>query len=384
MKVYFDNAATTPLHPEVFEKMKPFFTENYGNASSIHSFGRTARVAIENARETAAEFLNADPSEIYFTSGGSEANNFIIRGIAETEAEETKRNHIITTKADHHSVIDTFEELKRKKFSAEFAEVNPNSVINTEVFSKKIGSQTSLISVIYVNNETGAVNPLEELSEQISDRNIFFHSDCVQGFGKLPIDVKKFKLHALTASAHKINGPKGIGLAYIKSGTPMKPLIFGGSQERNRRAGTENVAYIAGFAEAIKIAKHTMTDKYRHAKQLKERFIAGLNSIDKEGIIINSSDNSSPYILSVTLKADHYNNDSEAILMFLDINGVAVSNGAACTSGTWKPSHVILASGYSIENARGTIRFSFGYQNTFEEVDYALDVFEKLTRKFSK
>ncbi len=384
MKVYFDNAATTPLHPQVLEKMKPFLTEEYGNASSIHSFGRSARVAIENAREIAAEFINSDPGEIYFTSGGSEANNFIIRGIAQSEYAESKRKNIITTKGDHHSVIDTFAELSKNNFDVEFIDVDKDSRIQTRDLAEHINLKTSLVSIIHVNNETGAINPIEEFGDELTAQNIFFHSDCVQSFGKIPIDVKKIKLNALTASAHKINGPKGIGLAFVKSGTPMQPLIFGGSQERNRRAGTENVAAIVGFAEAINIAKQTMDEKNKLVQQLKDKFITGLNLIDKDGLRINCGINSSPYILSVTLKSSHYKNDAEALLMFLDIHGIAVSNGAACTSGTLKPSHVILAAGYPIEDANGTIRFSFGAQNTFKEIDYMLEIFEKMTSKFRK
>lgn len=384
MKVYFDNAATTPLHPKVFEKMKPYFMEDFGNASSIHSFGRKSRVAIEESRELIADFINANPSEIYFTSGGTEANNFIVFGIARAELTESGRNHLITSESEHHSVYDSFLELSKNGFTVNFLNVGNDSIICDESLLQNINPNTSLISLMHINNETGAVSPIEQFSSQLKQKNIFLHTDSVQSFGKYEIDVKLFGVDSITASAHKINGPKGIGFAYVRSSTPISPILFGGSQERNRRGGTENVAAIVGFAEAVRIAKDSMQENFNHVNLLKKRFINGIHSVDREGIIINGGINTSSYILSITLKSDYYKNDPEAMLMFLDINGVAVSNGAACTSGTLKPSHVIISTGYSVEDAKGTIRFSFGRQNTIEEVDYSLEVMNQLTNKFKK
>ncbi|MCX6174197.1 MAG: cysteine desulfurase family protein [Ignavibacteriales bacterium] len=384
MKVYFDNAATTPLHPKVFEKMRPFLMENFGNASSIHSFGRKARVAIEESREVIADFINANPSEIYFTSGGTEANNFVVFGIARSELAESGRNHLITSEAEHHSVYDSFLELSENGFTVNFLNIGKDSLICNELLLQNINPNSSLISLMHINNETGAVAPIEHFSSLLKQKNVFFHADSVQSFGKYKIDVKLSGIDSITASAHKINGPKGIGFAYVKSGTPLSPILFGGSQERNRRGGTENVAGIIGFAEAVRIASNSMQKNKNDVTELKQRFITGIHSIDRQGIIINGGINTSPYILSITLKSDYYKNDPEAMLMFLDINGVAVSNGAACTSGTLKPSHVILSTGYSVEDAKGTIRFSFGWQNTNEEVDYSLEVINQLTNKFKK
>lgn len=384
MKVYFDNAATTPIHPKVLEKMRPYLTENFGNASSIHSFGREARVAIEESRELIADFINSNPSEIYFTSGGTEANNFVVFGIAKSELAESERNHLITSKAEHHSVYDSFLELSKNSFTVKFLNVENDSIIKEESLIQNINSKTSLISLMHVNNETGAISPVEHFSSLLKQNNIFFHTDSVQSFGKFKFDVKSSGADSITASAHKINGPKGIGFAYVKSGTPLSPILFGGSQERNRRGGTENVAGIIGFAEAVRIANDSMHENFNHVNELKQRFIKGIDTIDRKGILINGGVNTSPYILSITLKSDYYNNDPETMLMFLDINGVAVSNGAACTSGTVKPSHVILSMGYSEEDVKGTIRFSFGRNNTTEEVDYALEVFNQLTNRFKK
>lgn len=391
MKVYFDNAATTPIHPKVFEKMKPYLTDYFGNPSSIHSYGRKARVAIEEARETIAEFINAKPSEIYFTSGGTEANNFVVFGISKTEYNETicpdmvgKRNKIIASKGEHHCVIDSYLELLKNGFNVHWLEIDKDSKAKIEELDKIVDDSTSLISVIHINNETGSINPIKKIRSKLKEKNIFIHTDAVQSFGKTSIDVVDMNVDALCASGHKINGPKGVGFAYVKSGTPLSPLIFGGSQERNRRGGTENVAAIIGMAEAVKIAKEEMAYNLEHVKKIREEFSNGLKTLDKDFIRINGGEDASPYILSITFLSEHYKNDAEAMLMYLDINGIAASNGAACTSGTLKPSHVIINSGYSAEDAAGTIRFSFGPQNSIREVEYTLDILKKMIIKFRK
>jgi cysteine desulfurase len=266
MRVYFDNAATTPVHPKVFEAMRPFLMEEFGNPSSIHSFGRTVRVAIEEARETVADLINASPSEIYFTSGGTEANNFAIFGISKTEFAESKRNKIITSKVEHHCVLDSFHELENEGFNVHYLDVNSESRIPLSSLNEIADKDTSLLSLMHINNETGAINPIKDMAQYANSKNIFFHTDAVQSFGKIQIDVKKLGVDSLCGSAHKINGPKGTGFAFVKSGTPVSPLLIGGSQERNRRGGTENVAGIAGFAEAIRVAKETIQQNYDHAK----------------------------------------------------------------------------------------------------------------------
>lgn len=383
MKVYLDNAASTKLHSKVLEKMLPYLTEDFGNPSSVHSFGRKARVAIEESREIIAEFINAEPSEIYFTSGGTEANNFVLNGIAETEFGESKRTHIITSLAEHHAVLHSIEMLEKRGFEISYLRPNNQFIFNSADIKYFLTSKTFLISLMHINNETGSITDIENIRKNIDD-NVYFHSDAVQSFGKYRIDVKKMGVDALTASAHKINGPKGIGLAYIKNGTPMRPFILGGGQERNRRAGTENVAAIVGFAEAVKLANDLMEDNYFKVKELKNYFIKKVKSFSENKIFINSLDNFSPYILSLTFNPEFYKTDSEAMLIFLDINGIAASTGSACTSGTLKPSHVILASGKSREYASNTLRFSFSSENTFNEIDYTLSVIDKLSQKFMK
>lgn len=384
MKVYLDNAATTPVHPKVFERMKTFLTSDYGNPSSIHSFGRIARVAIEDARETIAGLISANPSEIYFTSGGTEANNFSLFGITKGAYEESKRKLLVTSEVEHHSVLDSSLELEKNGFGLNFARVLKSTAVDLTSLTQLVNSDTVLVSVMYVNNETGAINPIKEIAAIAKQNGSYIHTDAVQGFGKLKIDVHELGVNALCGSAHKIYGPKGTGFAFVKSGTPVSPLLFGGSQERNRRGGTENVAAIAGFAEAAKLAQADMDENMKHISTLRAKLIKGISEIDSAGISINGGSEVSPHVLSVTFKSDYYKNDSEAMLIYLDINGIAASNGSACTSGTLKPSHVILGAGYSVEDAIGTIRFSFGKHNMSKEIDYTIEVIEKMAKKFRK
>lgn len=382
--VYLDHAATTPIHQKVIEKMLPFLKEDFGNPSSIHSYGRKIRVAIEEARETIAEFINARASEIYFVSGGTEANNFPLFGITKTEYNESGRREIITTKTEHHCVLETFNELKKQGFNTKILDVNNNGILKSDNLKDKLTNNTSLVSVIHINNETGVENNLKHIAEILDNNKVYFHSDAVQSFGKIPIDVNYLGIDSLSFSSHKINGPKGIGAVYARSGTPLSPIIFGGSQEKNRRGGTENSAAIVGFAEAVKIAKEEMANNFKTVQNLRNYFIRGIHQIDSKGITINALENNFPYILSLTFNSEYYNNDAESLLMYLDINGIAASNGAACTSGTLKPSHVILAMGRSINDANGTIRFSFGVQNTIDEIDYTISILEKMGKKYKR
>lgn len=382
--VYFDNAATTKPHPEVIKKMLPYLSENFGNPSSIHSFGRKTRVAIEEARETVADFINADASEIYFVSGGTEANNFLLFGLPGVDSVERGRKKLISTKVEHHCVLEPLDELSKRGFEVILLDVNNNGALEGATLDDAVIDACSLLSVIHVNNETGTINDIKKFAELAHKAGAFFHSDTVQGFGKIKIDARFLDVDSLAFSSHKINGPKGIGALYARSGTPLSPLLLGGSQERNRRGGTENPAAIIGFAEAIKIASLDMENNYFVVKNLRDHFISGLLQLDNEGIEVNGGEAILPYILSLTLKQSHYNIDAESLLMYLDINGIAASNGAACSSGTLKPSHVIQNMGRSILEVQGTIRFSFGAGNTIEEVDYVLQVLEKMLKKFRK
>jgi len=384
MKVYFDNAATTKIHLKVLEKMLPYLKENFGNPSSFHSIGREARVAIEDARETAADFVGANPSEIYFTSGGTESINFALDGITKTNLNGACKDHLITTAVEHKAVLEKHNDLQNNGFDIEILSVNKDSSINIESIESTLTDKTSLVSIIFTNNETGTINDIKSISQKLSKEDLYFFTDAVQTFGKIRFDVNNLGIDSFSASSHKIYGPKGVGLLFAKSGTPLSPLLFGGTQERERRAGTENVAGIVGFAEAIKIANEEMDDNYLRVSNIKECFIKSLlNQFDNK-IEINGGENTSPYILSVTFKSEFFNNDSEAMLMFLDINGISASQGSACNSGILNPSHVILRMGKTINNANGTMRFSFSPKNTLEEVEYTLDVLTQLSKKFIK
>lgn len=362
--------------------MLPFLNEEYGNPSSIHSYGRTVRVAIEEAREVIADYINADASEIYFVSNGTEANNFPIFGIAKTIFNETGQNRIITSSVDHACVLESFEELAKQGFNTELLPSSAEGNIKPEYLATEIDDNTSLVSLIHINNETGAINDIQKVSGVVTEKGIYFHSDAVQSFGKIEIDVKNLGVHSLSASAHKLHGPKGIGIVYAKSGTPLSPILFGGSQERNRRGGTEFPAGIIGFAEAVKIAKSESKTNFEKVSELRNYFIKSIYESKIEHIYINCMNTPFPYILSLTFNGEYYNNDSEAMLMYLDINGIAASNGAACTSGTLKPSHVIMNMGMSKEDALGTIRYSFSALNTKEEIDYTVEKLEQMTKKF--
>ncbi len=383
-RVYLDNAATTPIHPKVVEKMLPYLKENFGNPSSIHSFGRTAKVAIEEARETIAEFLNCDPSEIYFTSGGTEANNFILSGILKANFEDTGNNLIVTSKSEHDSVLKTAGMLA-ERFEVKYISPDKSGEFDLDNFDALISKENlSLVSLMMTNNETGIKTKISRFLESAKTGSSFFHTDAVQSFGKEKIDLKQLKVDALTASAHKISGPKGTGIAFIRSGTPIAPLIYGGAQERNRRGGTENVAGIVGFAEAVKIVSSGIEGNAEKVGSLRNMLRNGILSIDRQNIKINEGKEQSPYVLSITFSPEKYNTDTEAILMFLDINGIAASAGSACTSGTVKPSHVITAMGFDEKYASGTIRFSFSPANTEEEINYTLEVLNKLAKNFEK
>ncbi len=383
MKIYLDNAATTPLHPEALEKMLPFLKDKFGNPSSTHSYGREVRVAIEEAREKIALIINADPSEVYFTSGGTEAINFILNGITLTSQEDENRDEFICWNSEHKAVLEVGESLQKTgiKFSKATTE---KGAVDFHNLSGKTTEKTSLLAVMFANNETGIVNNIASLAEIKERTGARIFTDAVQAFGKFPIDVKKLNIDAMSMSSHKINGPKGIGAAYIKNGAPLQSFMIGGPQERNRRGGTENPAAIIGFAEAAGIAHENLDFHFNHVSGLKSRFINLLENSGFSGITINSDDNSSPYILNLTLDSSGYKNDPEAMFMYLDLNGLAVSGGSACTSGVIKPSHVIKNLGYSDLDAAGTFRLSFGIFNTPDEIDQAAEIFIGMLGKFRK
>jgi cysteine desulfurase len=293
---------------------------------------------------------------------------------------DTNKSRIVTTKIEHKAVLDSYKNLANFGFKSDYIETDSFGAAIPKLLSEYITNDTSLVSIMHTNNELGTINNISEISSMIGSDQYFF-SDCVQAFGKTNIDVNKLKVDALSASAHKIYGPKGIGIAYVKSGTPLSPILFGGSQERNRRGGTENVPYIVGFAEAVKLAQENMIFNSDAVLALKKYFIDSISSVFGNKIDINSGADTSPYILSITFNSAYFKNDIDTLLMALDINNIAASQGSACTSGTIKPSHAIIGIGKSVEDANGTLRFSFNPENTKHEVDYVVSILEKIANQ---
>ena len=377
-KIYFDHNATTPVDKRVVEAMLPFFTEHFGNASSIHEFGRTARKAVEDAREKVAEFLGADPSEIIFTSGGTESNNLAIKGVA--EAFVKKGNHIITSQIEHHAVLNPCKELEKKGFRITYLPVDEYGVVNLEELKKAITPQTILITIMHANNETGTIQPIEEIGEIAREKGILFHTDAVQTVGKIPVNVNKMNVDLLSLSGHKIYGPKGIGALFIRKGTKIVPLHHGGHHEKNKRAGTENVPGIVGIARAIEIAKDEMPREKEKLSKLTEKLKNGIFERIKDVKLNSHPEKRLPNTLNVSFKFI----EGESIILNLDMLGVAVSSGSACTSGTLSASHVLLAMGVDPAVAQGSVRFSLGKDNTEGDVDFVLENLPKIVEKLRK
>jgi cysteine desulfurase len=379
-RIYLDHSATTPVDPQVLEAMKPFFREAYGNASSIHAFGREARVALEESRETVAHFLNAEVREIFFTSGGTESDNLAIKGVAFASKEKGK-NHIITSKAEHHAVLRTCEFLQKLGLEVTYLSVDRYGRVDPEDVRRSITDRTCLISIMHANNEVATLNPIEDIAQIAEEYDVPFHSDTVQSFGKIPLDVKKIAVDLLVISGHKIYGPKGIGALYLRKGTPIENLLHGGGQERGRRAGTENVPLATGLAKAVEICRRQMNEETRRLgllrdllrRRLEERF---------DGITFNTHPvHNLPSILSISFDSSRAEVDGEVLLLGLDLKGVAVSNGSACTSGSLEPSHVLLAMGRDARTASATLRFSLGRSNTESDIEDAVNALAEVVER---
>jgi cysteine desulfurase len=371
-RVYLDNNATTPVLPEVFEAMKPFYLEEFGNASSIHHYGQRARSAVEKARASVAALLNARPAEIVFTSGGTEGDNAAIFGLA------TKGDHIITSTIEHSAVMNTCKRLEQMGCEVSFVPVNGRGEVDPEDIRKALRPNTRLISIMMANNETGVVQPVEEISRIARDADVFFHTDAVQAAGKIPIDVQQIGCDVLTISGHKIHAPQGTGAVYIKRGTLIQPLIYGGSHERQRRAGTENLPGIVGLGKAAELAKKWLEGNgpAEMAAMRDHLQNAVLKAIGEAGI---NGDGARRVPNTTNLWFDYI--EGEALVIALDLKGLAVSSGAACSSGAIEPSHVLLAMGLKHERARSSVRISLGKQTTNEDIEFAIKVLpETVTR----
>jgi cysteine desulfurase len=374
-RIYLDHNATTPVHPEVLEAMLPYYKDKFGNASSIHSFGRETKVALEESREKVAKFINASPSEIYFTSGGTESDNLAVKGTA--FANRKKGKHIITSKIEHHAVLESCKFLEKEEFEVTYLPVDKYGLVDPDELKKAIRKDTILVSIMHVNNEVGTIQPLEELCKIAKENDAYFHTDAVQSVGKTPVDVQKLNVDMLSMSGHKIYGPKGVGAIYIRKGTRVTSWSHGGSHERSRRAGTENVPGIVGLAKAIEIAYRDMEEQSQHLKNLTETFYQKLTQTISDVILNGHMEERIPNTLNLSFKAV----EGESIILSLDLKGVAVASGSACTSGTLEPSHVLSAMGISPEIAQSAIRFSFGRGNTMEDVEYVVGILPEIVRR---
>ena len=371
--IYLDNAATTKVHPEVVEAMLPYFTEYYGNPSSIYSFAGEGTKAVAKARETIADLIHANPEEIYFTGGGSESDNWALKATA--EAYSNKGKHIITTKIEHHAILHTCEYLEKKGFEVTYLEVDEYGTVKLDELEKAIRPDTILISVMTANNEIGTIQPIAEIGQIAKNHGVLFHTDAVQAFGHIEIDVDAMNIDMLSASGH--NGPKGIGLMYIRKGVKIRSFIHGGAQERARRAGTHNVPGIIGFAKAAEMAKNSLSERVSYETELRDYLI---NRVLKEipysrlnGARNNRLPNNANFCFRYI--------EGESLLILLDQKGICASSGSACTSGSLDPSHVLLAIGLPHEIAHGSLRLTLSEETTKEEIDFAVDELKKIVER---
>lgn len=366
-RIYFDHNATTPVSDEVFEAMLPYLKENWGNPSSIHWAGRTPRKAVDEAREKVAALLGCQPLEVVFTSSGTEGDNHAIKGVVFSK--KAKGNHIITTKVEHPAVLTTCKHLEKNGFDVTWLGVDGQGMIDLDELKGAIRPETTLITVMYANNETGTIFPIREIGEIAKEHGITFHTDAVQAAGKLPLDMKDLGVDLLTISGHKLYGPKGVGALFVRKGVKLVPLMHGGHHERNRRGGTENVAGIVGLGAAADLAIAEMDKEREHLTMLRDRLAAGLMEKIPHTYLNGHPESRLPNTANISFEFV----EGESLLLNLDMKGIAASSGSACTSGSLEPSHVLIAMGLTHELSHGSVRFSLGRDNTVEDVDYLIE-----------
>lgn len=373
--IYLDNAATTKVRQEVVDAMLPYFTEQYGNPSSVYKFAGESKKAVDNARDIIAKSLNTNSQDIYFTAGGSESDNWALKATA--EAYRSKGKHIITSKIEHHAILHTCNYLEKEGYEITYIDVDENGIVKLDELEKAIREDTILISIMFANNEIGTIQPIKEIGEIAYKYNVIFHTDAVQAYGHIPIDVEDMNIDMLSASGHKLNGPKGIGFLYIKKGLKLRSFVHGGAQERRRRAGTENVTGIVGFGKAVEIAMNNMQERIDKEIALRDRLIekvlkrvpyTRLNG-DRTKRLPNNVNFSFQFI------------EGESLLIMLDMKGICASSGSACTSGSLDPSHVLLAIGLPHEIAHGSLRLTLSEENTEEEIDYVVDAIAEIVER---
>lgn len=376
--VYLDHAATSPVHPEVVEEMIPYLTEHFGNPSSIHQYGRRVRKVLDDARDAIASSIGASRNEIIFTSGGTESDNLAIIGVA--SALKSKGKHLITTKIEHHAVLHSFHELEKRGFDVTYLSVDENGRISLDELQQELREDTILASIMFCNNETGTVQDIKAIGSMLKEKEVIFHTDAVQAYGLVSIEVEKLNIDLLSASGHKINSPKGTGFLYVKEGVPFTPQGFGGEQERKRRAGTENVAGICALHKAAVLAEKDRNERFHQYQEFKET----MKKIwDEEGItykVNGSSEFTMPHILNISFPGVK----TEVLLVNLDLAGIAASSGSACTAGTLEPSHVLTAMFGKDERTKSSVRFSFGFGNKLEDIEYAAAETAKIVKRLTK
>ena len=374
-RVYLDHNATTPVHPEVLEAMMPFFKDQFGNASSIHWAGRYVKKYMEDAREKVAALIQAAPTEVVFTGSGTESDNMAIQGVAFAHRE--KGGHIITTQVEHHAVLHTCRFLEKMGYEVTYLPVDGDGRIDLDDLRRAIRKETILITIMFANNETGTISPVKEIGEIAREKGVVFHTDAIQALGKIPINLKELPVDILSLSGHKIYAPKGIGAQYIRKGIKFTPLLHGGGQERNRRSGTENIPYIIGLGKACEVAQRDFAKRHDHLLRLRDRLHQGIiNRIPHVKL------NGHPTLrLPNTLNLSFLYIEGESLLLNLDLDGIAVSSGSACTSGSLDPSHVLMAMGIPHEVAQSSLRFSLGWANTEEEIDTVLEILPRIVQR---
>lgn len=373
--IYLDNAATTAVRPEVFEKMKPFFIENYSNPSAVYGFAGDSKEVVEKAREQIAEVLGAKAKEIYFTAGGSESDNWAIKGIAEALREKGK--HIITSKIEHHAVLHTCKYLEEQGYEVTYLDVDEEGMVSVNEVERAIRPDTILISIMTANNEIGTIEPIEKIGEVAKKHNILFHTDAVQAFAHIPINVNEMNIDLLSASGHKFNGPKGIGFLYIKSGVKIGPFIHGGAQERARRAGTVNVPGVVGMAEAARLAWEEMEKRIEKETAVRDYFIKQIEKRVPYARLNGHRTNRLPNNVNFCFRFI----EGESLLILLDQKGICASSGSACTSGSLDPSHVLLAIGLPHEIAHGSLRITISEEITTDDAEYVISELEKIVER---
>lgn len=370
-KVYLDNAATTALSPRVLEAMLPYFTQYYGNPSSVHAFGREAKQGLDKARDQVAKALHCEPSEVIFTGCGTESDNTVLLGVAQRYGDKGK--HIITTNVEHHAILHTCEYLEKQGYSVTYLPVDQDGLVTAEQVAAAIRPDTILVSIMFANNEVGTIMPIQEIGAVCKEKGVLFHTDAVQAVGHIPVDVQAMHIDMLSLSAHKFHGPKGVGALYCRKGIRLPSYIMGGAQERGRRAGTENVAGIVGLGAAIQLATEQLEENRAKMTALRDRLMTGIQARISEVKLNGHPTNRLPNNVNFSFKYI----EGESILLMLDMNGIAASSGSACTSGFLDPSHVLLALGLPHEIAHGSVRLTLGDETTEEDIDYTIDVLEK-------